>query len=85
MINVQKTKVNVTCFPKTILIQFVDLWLVLLPFIHRFVCQCLESYNVQLPVKIHWATSNIHCAIIVDHPQDPQLILGINSLHYLPK
>lgn len=68
---------------KPVLIQFVDQWLVLQPFIHRYVCQCLESYNVQYPVKIHWATNNI-CAIVVDQPHDPQLILGIKiHLHFL--
>ena len=76
---------NITCFPNIIsnilLMQFVDLWLVLLLFIHRFVCHCQESYNVQFPVKIHWATNNNY-AIVVDQPE-PQLILGINSLHFL--
>lgn len=76
-----------SCFPYnnkkpiTILIQFVEQWLVLQPYIHRYVCQCLESCNVQYPVKIHWVTNNI-CAIVVDQPHDPQLILGINSFSF---
>lgn len=59
------------------IIQFVDQWLVLQPYIHRYVCQCLESYTVQYPVKVHWVTNS--SAIVVDQPQDPPLILGINS------
>lgn len=59
------------------IIQFVDQWLVLQPYIHRYVCQCLESYTARYPVKIRWVTNS--SAIVVDHPQDPPLILGINS------
>lgn len=90
LVELKKLKIKKTIFKKTLMLmlhvfrneQFVDPWLVLLPFIHRFVCQCLESFNVQFPVKIHWATNNI-CAIVVDQPQDPPLILGIiNHLHF---
>lgn len=62
--------------------QFVDQWSVRRPYIHRYVCQCLENYIVQCPVKIHWVTNRI---AIVDQPHDPPLTLGIllNSFPFL--